>query len=164
MREDLAQVYRTSRNVLPAEQRPKGEVLLKCLNSKWTHEPLAEKAVTDIALRWQQLKYSRDIYLNDLLSKEFDSFRASLAFESLSWKIRAAIVEPGFVKFSSAMSRQENSRGFDRDFKSRFHESLCLPSIGIISRSIAVASRDRVVYSPNLEPDEDVNEDVAKMP
>lgn len=162
MKEDLAQIYRTSGNKIPTDRRPKGKALLRCLNSKWGHETLTEKTIHDIAMRWQDLKYLRDLYLDDLLSKEFDLFRARFTSENLLRDTSATIVEPGFVKLSSAMSRIENSRGFDRNFKARFHQSLCLHSIAIISRSIAVASGDQGVSSDNPEPDEDFNEDVAQ--
>lgn len=163
MKEDLAQNYSTSRNQLPTDQRPRAEVLLKCLNSKWGHEPLVEETINDIALRWQQLTYLRELYLDDLLSKEFDLFRARFASESLSRDTRAAIVEPGFIKSSSTMSRLENSRGFDPNFKARFHKSLCLHSIAIITRSIAFVSRDQLRSSSNYEPDEYTNGDVTEI-
>ena len=164
MREDLAQVYRVSGNDLPEEKRPKGHVLVKCLESKRTHGRLAETSITDIALRWQQLRYLRELYLDDLLSKEFDLFRSRFASESLSEETRAAIYEPGIIKSSDTMSRLERSRGFDRNFKARFHKSLCLHSIAIISRSIAETSRDQLISSPSHTPrDEDIDEDAAQV-
>lgn len=117
---------------LPKEQRPKESVIVDCMNTTWTKEMVTDEVVGNIATRWRQFGCLRQLYLDDLVSKEFQDFRAQFA-SKLSAEARGAIVEPGVVK----SDQSQQSHTFGHDFKARFHRSLCLHSIAIASRNIA---------------------------
>jgi len=99
------------------------------MNTTWTKEKMTDKVIGDIASRWRQLSYIRQLYLDDVVVKEFQHFRAQFAAD----EGLAAIVEPGVMK----SSQPKQSHHFGHDFKARFHKSLCLHSMAIASRNVA---------------------------
>ena len=139
--------------------RPEGRTLLFLLDNMWTKKALTDEMINEISLRWREFRHLRELYLDEQISKEFQSYRANFASEDLSWEERAAIVEPGIIKSSEPTTALEQSRRFDPEFKARFHKCLCLQSIAIVGRALATASSDQRLYPI----DNPVAKDIAKI-
>lgn len=131
----LAGIYLAADRNIPEEKRPKESVLIDCMNTTWRKVTVTDEVIGKIALRWRQLGLLRRLYLDDVVAKEFRHFRAQFALK-LSVEERAAIVGPGVMK----LGQPKQSHHFGRDFKARFHKSLCLHSMAIASRNIAKAA------------------------
>ena len=102
---------------------------------------MSSEDVDAITLRWRQMGYLRDLYLDDLLSKEFDLFRTRFAAK-LSRADRAVIVQPGLMASSTSSSRFKCSQQYTHGFKAQFYQSLCLHSMAIATLQLAQVAPD----------------------
>lgn len=122
-------------------------MLIHCRNLEWNRKTLTDEVVADIALRWKQSRYLRELYLDDSVFREFELFRSRFV-SRLSNRARAAIIEPGLVKSSDHLSRLERSRNVNQDFRKRFHTSLCLQSMAIATRDLGKISVNEEITLP----------------
>lgn len=136
--EKQADVFRVteSSGTLTDEQRPSHKALLEAIETDWNHQAVSSEDVDAITLRWRQMGYLRDLYLDDLLSKECDSFRTRFAAE-LPRTDRMEIVEPGLITSSTSSSRFNCGRQYIHGFKAQFYQSLCLHSMAIATLQLA---------------------------
>ena len=102
---------------------------------------MSSEDVDAIALRWRQMGFLRDLYLDDLLSKEFDLFRTRFATK-LPRADRMMIVQPGLMTSSTSSSRFKCSRQYTHGFKAQFYQSLCLHSMAIATLQLAKVAPD----------------------
>lgn len=91
-----------------------------------------DDVIGNIASRWWQSRMLRQLYLDDVVDKEFQHFRSQFT-SKLSAEARAAIIKPGLMR----SRRPKEIHHFGLDFKARFHKSICLHSMAIASRSFA---------------------------
>ena len=94
--------------------------------------------------------YLRELYLDDLLSKEFDLFRTRFAAK-LPSADRMEIVQPGLMTSSTSSSRFKCSRQYTHGFKGQFYQSLCLHSMAIATLQLARVVPD---ISEEVTPDQ----------
>ena len=106
------------------------ENLLATMETKQRTNMLTDGDVDAITLRWRRMGFLRDLYLDDILYKEFELFR-SLFAATLPEEVRKLLVEPGLVRSSTAQCRLMQSRQYGHGFKARFYKSLCVHSIAI---------------------------------
>ena len=97
---------------------------------------MSSEDVDAITLRWRQMGYLRDLYLDDLLSKEFDLFCTRFAAK-LPRTDRMEIVESGLITSSTSSSRSKCIRQYTHGFKAQFYQSLCLHSMAIVTLQLA---------------------------
>ena len=116
-------------------------MLLEAVGTDWNNHAVSSEDVDAIALRWRQMGYLRDLYLDDVLSKEFDLFRARFVVD-LPEADRKVIVQPGLVASSTSSSRLQCSRQYTHGFKAGFYQSLCLHSMAIATRQLAKIAPD----------------------
>ena len=102
---------------------------------------MSSEDVDAITLRWRQMGYLRDLYLDDLLSKEFDLFRTRFAAK-LSRADRMEISQPGLMTSSTSTNRFKCSRQYTHGFKAQFYQSLCLHSMAIATLQLATVAPD----------------------
>ena len=133
---------------MPAEERPEESVFLDCINSQWIQETSPDKIIDDIVLRWQRTRILRELYQDDKTGMEYIQFR--VAFTSASTPLEAvSIAEPGFTLPSDP---QRRTARYGNTFNSRFHRALCLHSIVIASRRLAMVTlRPAIKLEPDIE-------------
>ena len=131
------------------EQRPSHKALLEAIETDWNHQAVSSEDVEAITLRWQQMGYLRDLYLDDLLSKEFDVFRTRFAAK-FPRTDRMEIVESGLVTSSTSSSRFKCGRQCTHGFQTQFYQSLCL-------HSMAIATLHLAKVAPNISGEETRN-------
>ena len=146
----------------PPEDRPLPRVFWSCMEANWLNETSIDEIVRYICQHWQKTKILRELYLDPNIVDEFDSFRSNFeTFKECEGK--ADLVKPGFSLPGSRRSglsklclrilglgkyvfrRQHNDRNrcerqchFGPNFSARFHKALCLHSIAVVSRLIAI--------------------------
>ena len=146
-------MYAETGKELPFEDRPPGSVLTDCMEDAGTGDEITDEVINGVVTRWQQSKYLQNLYLDDLVSREYELFRARFVSQ-LSEAAKGRIVEPTLIQ-SSTISQDVHSpfkvsptqkrpaqRGLPREdllpgFKGSFHQSLCLHSMAVGSRKIA---------------------------
>lgn len=140
---DIAGIYLEGGRELVLANFPNESILLDCTNTTWTKMTATDEIIGEIVSRWRQSRLLRQLYLDDVVAKEFQHFRVRFAAK-LSAESRAAIVEPGLMK----SSQPHQSHHFGHDFKARFHKSLCLHSMAIANRDIgkAVAVNESLLH------------------
>ena len=116
-------------------------MLLEAVGTDWNNHAVSSEDVDAIALRWRQMGYLRDLYLDDVLSKEFDLFRARFVAK-LPKADRKAIVKPGLMTSSTSSSHLNCSQQYTHGFKARFYQSLCLHSMAIATLQLAKVAPD----------------------
>ena len=143
MNEKQADIFRVtdSSEFLTDEQRPSHKALLEAIETDWNHHAVSSEDIDAITLRWRQMGYLRDLYLDDLLSKEFDLFRARFAAQ-LPREDRMEIVQPGLMTSSTSSSRFKCGRQYTHSFKAQFYQSLCLHSMAIATLKLAKVAPD----------------------
>ena len=119
-------------------------MLLAAIESDQSKDTVTDEDIDAIAVRWRQMGYLRDLYLDDILFKEFELFRA-LSAAKLPDQIRRVIVEPGLTKSSTSAS-PERSRQYSTDFKARFYKSLCVHSMAIAALQLTKIAPDSNKY------------------
>jgi hypothetical protein len=131
--QDLAGIYfEAGDESLHYEKRPALLLLIDCMNTTWPKMAVPDDVIGNVASRWRQLRLLRQLYLDDVVDKEFQHFRRQFT-RKLSAEARTAIVKPGLMK----SSQPKKYHHFGLDFKARFHKSICLHSMAIASRNIA---------------------------
>ncbi|KAM0805856.1 hypothetical protein BDR22DRAFT_189092 [Usnea florida] len=137
LNEKQAEIFRVTESArLTDEQRPSHKALLEAIETDWNHHAVSNEDVDAITLRWREMGYLRDLYLDDLLSKEFDLFRTRFATKMPSAD-RMGIVQPGLMTSSTSSSRFKCSREYTHGFKGQFYQSLCLHSMAIATLQLA---------------------------
>ncbi|MCJ1232841.1 hypothetical protein MMC14_000795 [Varicellaria rhodocarpa] len=84
-----------------------------------TDRPLANDFITEVCHRWQAHRVLRKLYLSEKVKAEYDLSRA---------------------KFTGSANHQHSHR-FGAEFGGRFHKAICLHSVAIASRKLAIASQ-----------------------
>lgn len=149
---DVAETFQQHENDIPLETRPPGSVYLDCIDTKWTDGTVTDEQIDDIAARWRQFGFLRDLYRDQSLSREFESYRAQFS-SKLTAKARAAIVEPGITRSGSFCQKLTPDSLAYSEFKARFYKSLCLHSIPTSSLILAKVTIDKTLnesHSPNI--------------
>lgn len=150
--EDLAEIFKQHPNGVPREKRPRGSIYLECINANWTDRTLTDAEVERTAARWRQFGFLRDLYRDQSMRGEFESYRAQFA-SNLNVEARAVIVEPGVTEPGSfCLQLAPNSLAYS-EFKARFYKTLCLHSIATSSLIFAKATIDQLrndSHPPNL--------------
>ena len=150
---DLAVLFRQHPyDNLSPDKRPSGSTYLECINAKWTDHTLTDEEIDHIVARWRQYGFLRDLYRDQSLFREFESYRAQFASNSTA-EARAAIVEPGITKSGSFCQQLTPNSLACSEFKARFYKSLCLHSISMSSLILAKATIDQALnesHPPNI--------------
>ena len=118
------------------EKRPLESIYLECINTKWTDRTLTDEEIEHIATRWRQFGILRDLYGDQSMRREFESYRAHFA-SHLNVDARAVIFEASVTQPGSfCLQLAPNPLAYS-EFKARFYKSLCLHSIATSSRIFA---------------------------
>ena len=133
---DLSETYARFGSDLQLDQRPADKVFFNCIDSIWTGQALTDKFVTEVCQRWEVHRIFRDLYLNQAVSKEYDMFRAIFTKSVIFPRLPA----PGLPMLRTVLRSGKHSRHFGPEFSGRFHKALCIHSIAIESRKLAVAT------------------------
>ena len=149
--EDAAKVLRDHRGNAPDELRLSGSLCLDCFDKDYTDTPLTDVEVDEISKRWWKLGILRDLYLDEAISKDFEEYRVDLVggIGYLMADGSRPIIEESPELAIQGHPNLEHAP----DFKARFHQSLCLHSIALATRSHALHSRDQIQMTndpPNL--------------
>lgn len=149
--EDAAKVLREYGGQGPDELRLSGSVCLDCFDKDYTDTPLTDIEVDEISKRWWKLGILRDLYLDEAISRDFEEYRVELV-DNMGYRMadgsRPMIEESPELAIQGYPNLEHAP-----DFKARFHQSLCLHSIALATRSHADYSRDQVQRTddpPNL--------------
>lgn len=166
---DLGQMFVATGKSLPDEQRTSESLITQCMDTPLTKAALTEIALYEISQRWKLSRYLQKLYLDDVVSKEYDLFRARFV-KNMSKLERAAIVQPNLVQLPRTSHPLQRNTASDRlrspsstvrpDFQERFHQGLCLQSMAIASRKLAqlsVNERSTDPQHPNDLADETVD-------
>ena len=141
--EDAAKVLREYKGDVPHELRLSGSVCLDCFEKDFTDTPLTDVDVDEISIRWRKLGNLRDLYLDEAISRDFEKYRVQFVSQGPGYLkpngIRPIIEESPELAIESNPNHQ-----YAPDFKARFHQSLCLHSIALVTRFHAMYSRDQV--------------------
>ena len=149
--EDAAKVLRDHRGNAPDELRLSGLVCLDCFDKDYTDTPLTDVEVDEISKRWWKLGILRDLYLDEAISKDFEEYRVELVGDI--GYLMADGSRPIIEESPELAIQGHPNLEHAPDFKARFHQSLCLHSIALATRSHALHSRDQIQMTndpPNL--------------
>lgn len=150
--QDVTLIYSQNPKLIPNEKRPETEKYLDLIYRERTRRNLKEQVIDSIILRWQQFGYLRELYLDEETWRQYENFRHKFP-RPLSKKQRAKLVKPGLSKPSHSLVPRKD-RNLDPDFKARFHRSVCLNSLALVSRLVGQFSMDEVVYADNYDGDD----------
>ena len=95
----LAWLYR-KHDTIPTEDGPRTDLLMDCITSERILKAVTDQDITNIVLRWQQMRHLRDLYLEDHITSEFSRFRTDF-ISNQAFETRAAVVEPGITTTSN---------------------------------------------------------------
>lgn len=130
--QDLAASYQKVHAELPDAERPSESVIRDCMNTTWTKEYLTDEVIANIASRWYQVKYLRQLYLDDRVAQDFQDFHVKFAQKQQS--DNGTKLVKGGVKTSG---QPHKGHHFGSDFKTRFHRSVSLLAMAVISHNVA---------------------------
>ena len=168
----LAKVYAESGISLPDDKRPTIPLLKDCLDIDGTKDVITDEVIKGVADRWQQSQYLSNLYMDASISREFELYRARFVSQ-LSKAAREDIVEPiliqsgttpqdvwppfspGTIKNQKAL-RRLSDENLSPAFKWSFHQSLCLHSMAVAGRKIAMVLADggtRKMYEHGIPED-----------
>ena len=154
----LAKVYAESGISLPDDKRPTIPLLKDCLDIDGTKDVITDEVIRGIADRWQQSQYLSNLYLDASISREFELYRARFVSQPPK-AARERIEEPILIQsgttpqdvwppFLPGVATQQRAlrqlpvEGLVPGFRWSFHQSLCLHSMAVASRKIAIALAD----------------------
>lgn len=125
--------------------RPPLVAYTSVLDLKDSKKELSGGLIQDIEIRWKQFSFLRGLYVDNLISDEFEISRAYFDSEVL-WDARESvkkITDASIQRSHFNHSQFEQNRHFGPEFKARFHRSLCLHSMAILGLRFGKASRDQ---------------------
>ncbi len=150
--EDAAKVLREHEGNAPHGLRLSGSVCLDCFEEDYTDTPLTDVDVDDISKRWQKLGILRDLYLDEAISRDFEKYKVQFVSQGPGY-LKPNGIRPIIEESPELAIKSKSDHNYDPDLKARFHQSLCLHSIALATRSHAIYSRDQVQMEndpPNL--------------
>lgn len=139
-----AQCYRNFGKQM-GNNRPPLVAYTSVLGLEDSKKDLSGELIQDIISRWKHFSFLRGLYVDGLISCDFEVSRAYFDSELL-WDTRESVTEmtDASIKRSHFNHGQfEQNRHFGPDFKARFHKSLCLHSMAILGLRFGKASRDQ---------------------
>ena len=127
----------------------------RCHDTTWAEERLAPEVIERVAESWSQSKYLQRLYRDETIGEEYEMFRREYWEKSRhpyqSVKVQETWMRPEDILgrighllqpgISSRCFRLSESLEVCPDFKERFHQAICLHSIAVASRAVALASK-----------------------
>ncbi len=128
-------------------RRPPLKAYTSVLNLQERKRDLLDREIQIIEARWKHFSFLRGLYVDDLVSRDFETYRARFA-SSLKPKARTAIADKSLSDDSIEKShfnhsQFEQNKRFGPEFKARFHRSLCLHSLTILGLHFGKISSDQ---------------------
>ena len=129
------------------KHRPPLKAYTSTLHLQERKKDLSDSLIQGIEARWKHFSSLRGLYVDNLVSRDFETYRARFA-SSLKPKARTAIAEKSLAHASIEKShfnhsQFEQNKRFGPDFKARFHRSLCLHSMTILGLHFGKISSDQ---------------------
>ena len=141
--EDAAKVLREYEGDVPHELRLSGSVCLDCFEKDYTDTPLTDVDVDEISIRWRKLGLLRDLYLDEAISRDFEKYKVQFVSRGREY-LEPNGIRP-IIEESPELAIESNPNlKYAPDLKARFHQSLCLHSIALVTRFHAMYSRDQI--------------------
>ena len=145
---------------MPNELRLSGLVCLDCFEKDYTDTKLTDVDVDEISIRWQKLGILRDLYLDEAISRDFERYKVQFVSQGPAY-LKPNGIRP-IIEESPELTIESNpNHKYGPEFKARFHQSLCLHSIALVTRSHAMYSRDQVQM--RNDPPNDIGERLYRI-
>lgn len=126
------------------------------MNTTWTKEHLTDEVITNIASRWHQVKYLRQLYLDDKVARDFQDFQVKFAQKQRS-DDGVNLVRPGV----ETSGQPHQGHQFGPDFKTRFHRSVSLLALAVVSHNVARLAVEDESQPSNPENPKDLSDDIT---
>ena len=140
--EGAAKVLREYEDDVPHELRLSGSVCLDCFEKDYTNTTLTDADADEISLRWRKLGILRDLYLDEAISRDFERYKVQFVSQGPEL-LKPKGIRPIMEESPELVIKSHADHKYTPDFKARFHQSLCLHSIALVTRLHAVYSRDQ---------------------
>ena len=128
---------------MPHELRLSGSVCLDCFEKDYTDTQLTDVDVDEISIRWRKLGILRDLYLDEAISRDFERYKVQSVSQGPGY-LKPNGIRP-IIEESPELTIESNpNHKYGPEFKARFHQSLCLHSIALVTRFHAMYSRDQI--------------------
>ena len=102
--------------------------------------------VDEISKRWWKLSILRDLYLDEAISRSFEKYKVQFVSRGPEY-LGPDGIGPTIEESLELATQTTHNLEVAPDFKARFHQSLCLHSIALATRSHAMHSRDIAQYN-----------------
>ena len=125
---------------------------INCFEKDYTVTPLTDVEVDGIAKRWQKLGILRDLYLDEAIARDFEKYKVQFVSQGPGC-LKPKGIRPIIEESPELAIESQAIHKYDPDVKARFHQSLCLHWIAVVTRFHAMYSHDQIQMKedpPNL--------------
>ena len=135
----------------PAEEyRPSKSIFASCQNVKRQSEEYTELIVNEICVRWQTTRLLHSLYHDPNVVADFNDFRRYLPTVETGNDTFRIVSPGGFPAMSAAQKLEGHSPDYGENSRVNFHKSLCLQSMAIATRTLAIAIHSESLVRPSV--------------